>query len=62
MTKTKEQVFQSKLQKNKICSVCYKKYEEFGNNASPINEGRCCDKCNSLVIKARVNSLGLKLK
>lgn len=44
------------LATRKICSICFTKYEEFGNNAWPINLGTCCDKCNnSLVIPARIN-------
>ena len=60
MTKTKEQKFQDSLEKVKVCSVCYKVYEGFGNNASPINIGRCCDKCNKLVIVARINSIKVR--
>lgn len=41
--------------KKKICSICQKEFKEFGNNAQPINDGRCCDKCNGLVIIARLN-------
>lgn len=55
MAKTKELKYQEKLKKAKICSICYRKYSEFGNNASPINIGTCCDKCNTLVIQARMN-------
>jgi hypothetical protein len=42
-----------------ICSICDDVIEdEFGNNAEPINSGRCCDDCNwSLVIPARVGQL-----
>ena len=29
------------------CSICGKEIEGFGNNAWPINEGICCDECNS---------------
>jgi hypothetical protein len=40
--------------KNNICSICYKKYVGFGNNAQPLNSGRCCNNCNSIcVIPAR---------
>jgi DNA-directed RNA polymerase subunit RPC12/RpoP len=46
----------------KICSICKKPIEptwfgwKDGNNAWPVNEGRCCDECNStVVIKARIN-------
>lgn len=38
----------------KRCSICGKKYSGFGNNAEPINKGRCCDKCNTEVIKQRL--------
>lgn len=38
-----------------ICSICGKEYEGYGNNAEPINDGRCCDECNlSKVIPARL--------
>ena len=39
----------------KVCSICKNKYIGFGNNAYPINNGRCCDECNSMyVIPARI--------
>ena len=42
------------MNKIKICSICKKKYIGFGNNAYPINNGRCCDYCNTMcVIPAR---------
>ena len=28
------------------CSICGNRYLGFGNNAKPVNEGRCCDTCN----------------
>lgn len=34
----------------KICSICGKRYKEYGNNAMPINDGQCCDKCNSTIV------------
>jgi hypothetical protein len=38
-----------------ICSICGLEYRGFGNNADPINDGRCCDKCdNAVVIPARI--------
>ena len=40
-----------------ICSICGQNYEGFGNNAWPINEGRCCDACNMLVIERRIQDL-----
>tara|TARA_R100000081_G_C4636973_1_gene75930 strand:- start:210 stop:407 length:198 start_codon:yes stop_codon:yes gene_type:complete len=48
------------------CSICSSYIEplkdengevvwEHGNNAQPINDGRCCDKCNwEVVIPARI--------
>jgi hypothetical protein len=41
----------------KICSICKKKYEGFGNNAEPINNGRCCDECNKIVLLERIKIL-----
>ena len=44
------------MKKNKICSICFRDYEGYGNNAEPINSGRCCDSCNGMVvIYARIN-------
>lgn len=43
--------------KKLICSICKKSYTGFGNNAWPINDGRCCDKCNGSVIVARFKNL-----
>jgi len=40
-----------------ICSICGKEYNGLGNNARPINDGRCCDVCNYLVICARIEQL-----
>lgn len=31
----------------KICCLCREEYDEFGNNAMPLMEGRCCDECNN---------------
>lgn len=41
----------------KTCSLCSETYEGFGNNAQPINAGRCCDACNNLVIVERINAM-----
>jgi hydrogenase maturation factor HypF (carbamoyltransferase family) len=39
----------------RICVLCKKDYKEFGNNAYPLAEGQCCDKCNnSKVIPRRL--------
>ena len=39
-----------------VCSICGTRYQGYGNNAQPINKGRCCDDCNSLVIARRIQS------
>jgi len=37
------------------CSICKKDYDGWGNNAEPVNSGRCCDGCNwTQVIPARL--------
>jgi hypothetical protein len=41
-----------------VCSICHLEYFGYGNNARPINSGRCCDSCNALeVIPERVARL-----
>lgn len=40
---------------SKTCSICFREYEGFGNNAQPINDGRCCNDCDKIVIVARIN-------
>lgn len=43
--------------KNKCC-ICKKPIEGYGNNAAPVKDGRCCDKCNwDYVIPARLIGL-----
>ena len=38
-----------------ICSICEDNIDDgFGNNAAPINDGRCCNDCNNLVIRRRI--------
>lgn len=38
----------------KYCSICHKEYSGWGNNALPVNSGRCCDNCNlNVVVFAR---------
>ena len=38
------------------CSICnYNDIGKYGNNAQPINDGRCCDWCNNeFVIPRRI--------
>lgn len=37
----------------KVCSICGKEFDGFGNNAKPVNDGVCCDKCNAEVVIPR---------
>ncbi len=48
----------------KICSICGKTFEEYGNNAQPVNNGVCCDKCNlEIVVPRRIqDSINNKIK
>jgi hypothetical protein len=39
------------------CVICKKDAGKFGNNAIPLAYGRCCDKCNLLVIAKRLEKL-----
>ena len=40
------------------CSICKEDMiGKFGHNAQPINDGRCCDECNNLVIIARIKEM-----
>lgn len=51
-------------EKTHVCSICQSEFGDtgfghgFGNNAQPINDGRCCDRCNAgIVIPARLNQI-----
>ena len=35
------------------CSICGKHYEGYGNNAQPVNDGRCFDYCNATIVVPR---------
>lgn len=35
------------------CSICGKEFIGWGNNAYPVNDGRCCDECNFKVVIPR---------
>ena len=40
------------------CSICGNTINnKYGNNAQPINDGRCCDDCNTLVIIERIKEM-----
>lgn len=46
------------MKKKKICSICEKEFTEYGNNAYPINNGRCCDNCNlNVVLPERISRI-----
>jgi hypothetical protein len=37
------------------CSICERNVKEFGNNARPVKEGKCCNQCNNdTVIPVRI--------
>lgn len=46
-----------------LCSICFKEIPKIGdwdsgNNASPVNHGRCCNACDcTVVIPARINMM-----
>jgi len=40
------------------CVICFKAFDEFGNNAEPVTHGRCCNECNDrFVIPARIRAM-----
>ena len=41
------------------CSICNNKIDgKFGHNAEPVNDGRCCNDCNSnVVIPTRIKEM-----
>jgi len=42
------------------CVICKQEYDGFGNNAEPVEEGECCDKCNmEVVVPARMKQYEL---
>lgn len=53
MTNELDEIIFNKNRKQKICSICGKSYEGYGNNAQPVNSGRCCDVCNSEIVIPR---------
>ena len=43
---------------SKICCICKKPFDGYGNNAEPVCSGSCCDECNiNEVIPARMKML-----
>ena len=47
------------LDNYKVCCICGKTFEGYGNDPWPVKEeGRCCDECNyDTVIPARISQL-----
>ena len=41
----------------RICSICGKQYEGYGNNAQPISNDKCCDMCYHVFV-LRYKELG----
>ena len=45
------------MDKKYECSICKNTQTGYGNNAQPINNGKCCNSCNySVVIPERMQS------
>lgn len=41
-----------------ICSICWRTYYGWGNNAEPVNSGLCCTACDdTIVIPARIRQM-----
>ena len=56
-----ESLKEDKEENKKVCVICGKEYDGYGNNAQPVKDGKCCDKCNQeVVIPARIKKMGLK--
>ena len=56
-----ESLKEDKEENKKVCVICGKEYDGYGNNAQPVKDGKCCDKCNQeVVIPARIKMMGLK--
>lgn len=46
------------MEEKKVCSICGKEFEGFGNNAWPVNDGTCCDERNATkVIPTRITEI-----
>lgn len=45
-----------------ICSICGKRYKGYGNNAKPVNDGRCCNDCNFKIVIPRRFEITMSLK
>ena len=46
------------IQQHKLCSICHQHFDEWGNNAEPVNSGRCCNRCTTYyVIPERIRRM-----
>ena len=55
--KSKEELFWDNImdltlknEKEGVCCICGKPYDNYGNNAKPFRDGRCCDECDTKVV------------
>ena len=49
---------QTKTLLEKKCGICEEMYIGYGNNANPVIDGKCCDKCNfTIVIPTRLGCI-----
>ena len=39
------------------CVMCEEEIVGFGNNAQPVQDGRCCDICNGYVLHVRIKEI-----
>ena len=43
-----------------VCVICGEEHTGYPNNAAPVDDGPCCDKCNiEKVIPARLKKIGI---
>ena len=57
-TQTREnEVERDDVARTEPCSICGVVFMSWGNNAQPINDGRCCDECNGLVVARRLSDI-----
>lgn len=57
--RTADKVASDRFPTPTICSICGDKYYGWGNNAWPINPGRCCNACDeTVVIPQRIEMRG----
>ena len=54
----KDETAEAQAQEEYECILCGDKFEGFGNNAEPLAEGKCCDDCNSKVMRERLKIAG----